>query len=104
METQLKAARRARGWSQMRLLSELQRVAKFRGVAVPSRASLKTEISRWENGHVTPTEPYVGLLAEAYQLSPAELGLTVAVPESFPGGPSGSGIQAPAACLPSPWR
>src|SRR3954451_15427070 len=95
METQLKAARRARGWAQMRLLSELQRVAKFRDVALPSRNSLKTEVSRWENGHVTPTEPYVALLAEVYELNPTELGLPVAVPEWFTGAPSGSAMRTP---------
>src|SRR4051812_25426517 len=95
MDTQLKAARRARGWSQMRLLSELQRIALLRGVALPSRNSMKTEVSRWENGHVTPTEPYVALLAEVYELNPLELGLPVTVSEWFTGAPSGSAIRTP---------
>src|SRR4051812_4773304 len=93
METQLKAARLARGWSQMRMLSELQRVAMLRGLTVPSRTSLKTEVSRWEKGHVTPTEPSVGLLAEIYERSPAELGLSM--PGSLSGALGGSVVRSP---------
>lgn len=80
MDTQLKYARRARGWSQLRLLVELERLAVTQGLPVPSRSSLKTEISRWENGHVNPSEPYVGLLAQVYELTPGELGLSGAAP------------------------
>ena len=58
METRLKSARRARGWSQLRLLVELERLPVTQGLPVPSRSSLKTETSRWENGHVSPREPY----------------------------------------------
>src|SRR4051794_11375840 len=84
MESQLKVARKGRGWSQLRLLVELERLAASRGLPVPSRSSLKTEISRWENGHVTPREPYIGLLAEIYQATPPELGLPVTPPQFVP--------------------
>jgi hypothetical protein len=43
---------------------------------MPSQASLKTAISRWENGHQVPREPYSDLLAEIYETTPAALGLT----------------------------
>jgi transcriptional regulator with XRE-family HTH domain len=95
MDTQLKYARKARGWSQLRLLVELERFAVTRGLPVPSRSSLKTEISRWENGHVTPSGPYVGLLAEIYELTPRELGLPVVAPMPFVPKQGGAGVQGP---------
>ena len=95
METQLQAARKARGWSLLRMLAELQRRAEFRGLAVPSRSSLKTELSRWENGHVTPKEPYVGLLAEISRAHPAELGLPMVAPLLFVPVQRGAGVQGP---------
>ncbi len=75
METRLKAARESRQWSQLRLLSELQKRGRARGLPMPSQASLKTAISRWENGHHVPQEPYCDLLAEIYETTPADLGL-----------------------------
>ncbi len=75
METGLKAAREARHWSQLRLLSELGKRGRAKGLPMPNQASLKTAISRWENGHHTPHKPYVELLAEIYETSPAALGL-----------------------------
>lgn len=77
METRLKAAREARNWSQLRLLSELVKQGRAHGLSMPSQASLKTAISRWENGHHVPQEPYVALLAEIYGTTPAGLGLVV---------------------------
>jgi len=75
METQLMAARRARGWSQLRVAVELETRGARRRLTMPSRTSLKTQLSRWENGHVRPHEPYVGLLTEIYELTPTQLGL-----------------------------
>lgn len=75
MDTQLKAARHARGWSQLRVLTQLEALGRQRGVAMPTRASLKTELSRWENGHVQPHEPYRSLLVELYATPPDDLGL-----------------------------
>jgi hypothetical protein len=75
METRLKAVRESRQWSQQRLLVQLEQAGMARGLPMPSRASLKTEISRWENGHVTPHEPYTSLLAEIYETTRADLGL-----------------------------
>lgn len=75
METRLKTVRQARGWSQARLMLELERVGQARGTPVPGRASLKTQVSRWENGHVVPDELYAALLAEVYDTTPADLGL-----------------------------
>jgi hypothetical protein len=55
MTTPLQAARRARGWSQARMAWELIRLAERKEIKhIASAASLKTQISLWENGHVTP--------------------------------------------------
>ena len=75
MDTKLRRARLDRQWSQVRLLSELQKRARDRGISLSSQASLKTAISRWENGHHTPQDPYRSLLVEIYETSPAALGL-----------------------------
>lgn len=76
METRLKAAREARQWSQLRLLSELLKRGRERGLSMPNRESLKTAISRWENGHHVPHEPYAEILAEIYETTPAGLGFS----------------------------
>jgi transcriptional regulator with XRE-family HTH domain len=75
VETRLKAVRQAHGWSQLRLVAEIERVSAARGVHPPARASLKTQVSRWENGHVEPNDLYASLLAEVYGATPADLGL-----------------------------
>lgn len=75
METRLKAVRQARGWSQLRLISELEQVCNARDIRPPARASLKTQVSRWENGHIEPDDLYSTLLAEIYDTTPADLGL-----------------------------
>jgi transcriptional regulator with XRE-family HTH domain len=82
MDTPLKAARAAKGWSQLRLLVELEKAGQLHRLPMPERSSLKTQISRWENGHVTPHEPYITLLAEIYQALPADLGLDESTPET----------------------
>lgn len=70
----LRAARDRRGWSQSeaaRALAEL--VAGSGGTA--RAASLKTQLSRWENGHAVPDAAHRVLLAELYDSTPAGLGL-----------------------------
>ena len=62
----LRAAREARGWSQNDAARALAELARTRGVRVAVTASLKTQLSRWENGHATPEQPYRMLLAELY--------------------------------------
>lgn len=66
----------------MRLVSELERLAKVRDLPVASRASLKTQVSRWENGHVRPDGTYAAMLAEIYGTSAADLDLSE-VPSSI---------------------
>ncbi len=69
MATPLQAARHARGWSQARMVSELMRLARWKKTGVASAASLKTQLSRWENGHVTP-DYYQALLCELFHATP----------------------------------
>lgn len=72
--TGLARARAQRGWSQTRTIFELRRHAGRLGVSIASDASLKTSISRWENGHRTPEHVYRELLVAVYGCSAAELG------------------------------
>lgn len=80
MTTPLAAARRACGWSQVRAVSELLRLARWKEIHVASAASLKTQLSRWENGQVTPDDCYQGLLCEIYKSTPDELGFGIQEP------------------------
>jgi transcriptional regulator with XRE-family HTH domain len=77
MANRIKAARREREWSQTRLIIELERVAARRGAALPSRETLKSRISRWENQHAKPDDFYRPLLREAFGLDDRELGFEV---------------------------
>ena len=69
---------------------ELMRLAKRKEMDVASAASLKTQLSRWENGHVTP-DYYQALLCELLGATPGELGFGIqelpsgAARESSPG-------------------
>ncbi|MDL5155384.1 hypothetical protein [Actinomycetospora termitidis] len=72
----LREARRDKGWSQTAAVSRLRELADAGRVAVASAASLKTQLSRWENGTV-PEEPYRTLLAELYERDLADLGIDV---------------------------
>lgn len=73
--TALRDARDALGWSQPRAVQELIRQAKARGLTLTNAASLKTQLSRWENGHHEPDVMYRELLRAAYGRTDAELGL-----------------------------
>ncbi len=71
----LRAARAARGWSQSQAARELAALAQAGGAPVAGAASLKTLLSRWENGHAVPEPQYRTLLSELYGRTPAELGI-----------------------------
>jgi transcriptional regulator with XRE-family HTH domain len=71
----LRDARRDRGWSQTAAVARLRELAEQGQVDVASAASLKTQLSRWENGTV-PDEPYRTLLAELYDRDWASSGST----------------------------
>jgi len=91
MRTPLQAARHARGWSQPRAVWELIQLAKRKKIGVASARSLKTELSRWENGHVTP-DFYQPLLCALYNSTPAELGFgSQGLPSDYGNGGNGTG-------------
>ena len=81
----LRAARAAQGWSQNDAARALAELAHIRGVDVASPASLKTQLSRWENGHATPEAPYRALLAELYAESHVHLAPQDSGPADAPG-------------------
>ena len=84
MTTPLQAARRARGWSQARMVWELMKLTERKKIGVASAASLKTQLSRWENGHVTP-DYYQALLCELLGATPGKLGFGI---QDLPSGPA----------------
>ncbi|MDI3406040.1 helix-turn-helix domain-containing protein [Streptomyces cavernicola] len=75
MKTKLQAARIARGWSQVELMDALEDAAERLGIELPSRSSLKTQISMFENGRRAPGADYQALFSEVYQATRVELGL-----------------------------
>ena len=74
MRNRLAAAREGLGWSQARLVSELERCGRATGFAVMATTSLKTAVSRWENGHFLPDRDYRRLFRDIYGMTDAELG------------------------------
>jgi transcriptional regulator with XRE-family HTH domain len=78
-ETMLKAARQARGWTQSRLINELERQARAEGFMPPGRESLRIMVSRWENGHAVPDSTYCALLSKVYRLDGRTLGISAAL-------------------------
>jgi transcriptional regulator with XRE-family HTH domain len=71
----LRDARADRGWSQTRLAAEV--LARASASGSMTRTSLKTAISRWENGHVQPDAYNRGLLRGIFGLTDEELGFDV---------------------------
>lgn len=83
--SRLRAAREGLGWPQSRAAAELAALAARRGYEAASPASLKTQLSRWENQHVLPDEAYRALLSELYGCTESELGLAGAPGTAEPG-------------------
>lgn len=73
MATGLRAARKARGWSQEKLIHEMRRFAEQRLLDIASPASLKVYISEWENGRRAITDRYAALLRPLLGITDAEL-------------------------------
>ncbi|WUV55379.1 tetratricopeptide repeat protein [Amycolatopsis sp. NBC_01480] len=78
--TPMRAVRDALGWGQEKLARAINARAPAHGLPVRSVASRKTDISRWENGHITPEPPMRALLREIYGRTDAELGFPPSVP------------------------
>jgi transcriptional regulator with XRE-family HTH domain len=76
MSNRLREVRQGRGWSQARLIHALQQQADLVGINVAAPASLKTQLSRWENGHCLPDQIYRALFCAVYAMTELDLGLT----------------------------
>ncbi|GEL25148.1 hypothetical protein PSU4_41020 [Pseudonocardia sulfidoxydans NBRC 16205] len=63
----LRAERAARGWSLSDAAREIGVLAARTGRRVASTGSLRTQLSRWENGRVTADADSLALLAELYE-------------------------------------
>ncbi|MBB5857636.1 tetratricopeptide repeat protein [Amycolatopsis umgeniensis] len=81
----LKAARNALDWSQEKLARAINARAAAHGLPERSVPSRKTDISRWENGHVVPEPPMRAVLREIYGRTDGDLGF----PTGDFAGPSG---------------
>jgi transcriptional regulator with XRE-family HTH domain len=79
----LRELRQALNWSQARLIVALEKQAELDGVQLGStRASLKTRISIWENGHSVPDETNTALLCHVFGVTEEELGFVDEDPSS----------------------
>lgn len=85
--TPLQRARLELGWKQSRVIAELTSCARRQGIRVASQASLKTMLSRWENGSGQPDAVYRRLFCAIYQRDDEELGFTDAEPCGTPTSP-----------------
>ncbi|MEV1022277.1 helix-turn-helix transcriptional regulator [Streptomyces sp. NPDC050264] len=77
MKTKLQAARLARGWSQAELMDALDDAAERLGFELPSRSSLKTQVSMFENGRRPPGPEYQAMFCEVYEATREELGFAL---------------------------
>lgn len=83
-KTPLQAARLELGWKASQTIRAFQEAANALGVSTATASSLKTMLSRWENGHETPDATDRRLLCQVYGQTPEELG--------FPGPNSGVAV------------
>jgi tetratricopeptide (TPR) repeat protein len=72
--TTLQAVRRLQGYSVAEVIRLMLRRADALNIPVMSTTSLKTKISRWENGHEQVSEPYRRLFRDIYGRTNEELG------------------------------
>jgi len=113
MPTRLAAARTARGWTQGQLMRAMRARARIDGHELPDSGTLRVMLSRWENGRHHPAPFYRRLIAEALDMTEADLGfplpswlglrlpgLGTALPKGppYPGGP----FFVPATCPSAP--
>jgi tetratricopeptide (TPR) repeat protein len=72
--TSLQTVRRHLGYTAAQVIDLLARRAETLNLPIANRASLKTKLSRWENGKEQPSEIYRRLFREIYGRTNAELG------------------------------
>lgn len=73
--TPLQAARLELGWKQTQTVRAMLRAAEEEGITIATERSLKTMLSRWENGHGKLDAVDQRLLCKVYGQSPEQLGL-----------------------------
>lgn len=73
MSTGLRSARTARGWSQERLVREIEQYARRHVTDVASTASLRVYVSEWENEKRTISDRYAVILRQLLGATDAEL-------------------------------
>lgn len=73
MTERLRSARLARGWSQARLIHEIDRRLTATGSSTASAASLKVYVSEWENGRRSISAEYRSVLRTIFGMTDAEL-------------------------------
>ncbi len=73
MTNRIREARQSRGWSQARLIHEVEQYAERHGLEVASTASLRVYVSEWENGRRLVTGDYVGIMRAVFGLTDDEL-------------------------------
>lgn len=72
--TRLQEARQQRGYSAQEVITMILRRAAMLGIPVMTPTSLKTNLSRWENGRTTASATYQRLFRDIYGLINEELG------------------------------
>jgi transcriptional regulator with XRE-family HTH domain len=72
--TLLKQARHAQGWSQEQAIVRIEARGRAMGIALPTRSSLRTLLSAFENGHRSVPEQYRPIFRELYRATDADLG------------------------------
>lgn len=65
----LQQLRHSRGWSQPALIARMRTVAAAQGVHLPENSSLKTMVSRWENGGQRVGGFYDAILCAVFDLT-----------------------------------
>jgi transcriptional regulator with XRE-family HTH domain len=80
-DTPLGRARLARGWSQEKAARAMVLLADSWGWPLPSESSLRSQLSRWENGHGKPGRKFEVLLCALYRATPEDLGFPETRPE-----------------------
>src|SRR3954469_4232698 len=73
VSTGLRSARTSRGWSQERLVREIEQYARRHVTDVASTASLRVYVSEWENGKRTISDRYATILRALLGLTDGEL-------------------------------
>ena len=71
---ELRLAHRPNPWTQDRLIVAIEQVARELAVNIAERKSLKTNLSRWENGHIRIGTEYRRVLRCIFHCSDADLG------------------------------